>query len=83
MRIDFGRNTNDGIGANPSRTIGSTRPHIISLKSGTEMQIIGFRQDRNDVILQINTRSFNIFNIGTYDFADRGELWHGAGKCES
>ena len=42
--IDFRWNTNDGICMNLPITIGSISSHITRLKSGTEMQIIGFGQ---------------------------------------
>ena len=45
ISIDFGRNTDVSICANPSRTIGSISPQITIMKSGT---VIGFGCNSGD-----------------------------------
>ena len=64
ISIDFGRNNNDGIGVNPSRTIGSISPQITSMKSGTERGRIGFRWNIYDGIPPRNTGSSVLFDRG-------------------
>ena len=80
MIIDFRRTTNDAISVNSSRTIRSTNPYITSMKSGTEIQRIGFGQNNDDGIWPRNIERFNLFDGGTLDFSDRSASWHGAEK---
>ena len=83
MSTNFGRNTNDSIAMNPSRTTRSIIPQTISLKSDTEMQRIGLGWNSNDSIPPRNIGSFNLSNRGTSDFPHMTALWHGAAKSES
>ena len=50
INIDFRRNTNCGIGVNSPRTTGSIIPYISIMKSGNEMQKIGFGRNSGDGI---------------------------------
>ena len=69
---------------NPSITIGSINPQIISLESATG---IGWNSDigRNsgDRISPRNIRSFSLFDRGTSDFSDKSALRNGEEKSES
>ena len=71
ISIDFGWNTNDGIGVKPLRTIRSIIPQITIMKSGTEMGRIGFRQNNNDSIPPRNIERFRIFDRRVMDLFDR------------
>ena len=52
------------------------------MKSGNEMQKIGFGRNSGDGIPPKQIGSFNPFDRGTSDFPDRSVLWHGAAKSE-
>ena len=69
MGVDFGRNANDEIGMNPSRTIGIPRQQIISTIERTRTRK-GFNCDILDSV------SSNL------DLFCRSSLWHGAAKSE-
>ena len=51
----------EGIGVNPSRTIGIINPHITIPKSGAEIQRIKFNQNINERIPPRNIGRFNLF----------------------
>ena len=65
ISIGFGRNMNDRILINPSRTISSISRNITSLKSGN---VIGFRCTNVDGIPPRNIRSFGLFDLRMSDF---------------
>ena len=73
ITINFKWNKNDGIGVNPSKTIGSIIPKITNMKSVT-----GIRSGSNsgDGIPPRNTGSLGIFDRGYSDLSYRSALWY-------
>ena len=84
MSIDFGRNTNNSIHMNLSRTIGSISPYFTSLKVGT---VIGRNssvgRNSSDGLPPRGIVSFKLFDRGTSDFANMSALGNLEAKIKS